>query len=149
MQRFQFSPERTLAVRRLQREQERAALLKCHAERAAIARQEQAIRAERQSVEEAIARSLTIDASQVGTLAGWQARVRAALTHIAGMIRQADERIAQQQARLQEAERRVKLLERLRERRLAAWQTEADREREALAAEAYLARLIRERRSHL
>jgi len=39
-----------------------------------------------------------------------------------------------------EAQRRVRLLERLRERRFSEWEAELNRELEALAAESYLAR---------
>ena len=51
--------------------------------------------------------------------------------------------IAAQQKAMLEARRRVRLLERLKERRLAEWQTSADQEIEQLASESYLAAWVR------
>jgi flagellar export protein FliJ len=46
-----------------------------------------------------------------------------------------------------EAQRKVKLLERLRDRRMTEWTAACDRELEEIAAESHLARLMSERRS--
>jgi len=51
--------------------------------------------------------------------------------------------IAGQQKAMLEARRRVRLLERMKERRLAEWQAAADREIEQLASESYLAGWVR------
>jgi hypothetical protein len=48
--------------------------------------------------------------------------------------------LAEQEARMLEARRRERLLERLKDRRLAAWVVAWDRELEAFAGEAFLAR---------
>lgn len=48
--------------------------------------------------------------------------------------------IAEQRQRLIEAERGVRLLEKLKERRLAEWNVEATKELESLASESFLAR---------
>jgi hypothetical protein len=58
-----------------------------------------------------------------------------------------ERRIAAQHERVLEARRNCRLLERLRARAWNAWQAEADRETEALAAEAHLARWGRERKA--
>jgi flagellar export protein FliJ len=47
-----------------------------------------------------------------------------------------------------EAQRKVKLLERLRDRRMTEWTSACDRELEEIAAESHLARLMSERRLH-
>jgi hypothetical protein len=49
-------------------------------------------------------------------------------------------RIGEQQKRVMEARRRVELLDKLREKRWTAWNTELAREIEAQAGEAYLAK---------
>jgi hypothetical protein len=49
-------------------------------------------------------------------------------------------RLAEQETRMVEARRRERLLERLRDRRLAAWVVARDRELEEFAGEAFLAR---------
>jgi len=51
--------------------------------------------------------------------------------------------IAGQQKKMLEARRRVRLLERMKERRLAEWHAAADRELEQLASESYLAGWVR------
>jgi hypothetical protein len=50
------------------------------------------------------------------------------------------EELASRQAAMLEARRHCRLLERLKERRLAEWQAGADREMEAVASESFLAR---------
>lgn len=49
-------------------------------------------------------------------------------------------RITQQQRKVMEADRRKRLLDRLKERRIAEWAAEVDKEWESMAAETYLAR---------
>ena len=56
-------------------------------------------------------------------------------------------RAVSQQRAVVEARRRVRLMEQLEERRFRAWQADAGREQENLAAELYLARWKRLRRS--
>lgn len=51
-----------------------------------------------------------------------------------------EKQIEAQRERLIEAERAVRLLEKLKERRLAEWNIEANKELESLAAESFLAR---------
>jgi uncharacterized sporulation protein YeaH/YhbH (DUF444 family) len=51
--------------------------------------------------------------------------------------------LAAQQALMLEARRRCRLLERLKERRLAEWQSARDREMEVLASESFLAQWSR------
>jgi flagellar export protein FliJ len=52
-------------------------------------------------------------------------------------------RIEAQRERVLKAERDLRLLERLRDRRLAEWRVTSDREQEALATESFLARWMR------
>jgi broad specificity phosphatase PhoE len=54
------------------------------------------------------------------------------------------ERIAAERAQVLKAERDVRLLEKLREKRLGEWQAAADREMEALASELFLAKWRRQ-----
>jgi flagellar export protein FliJ len=62
-------------------------------------------------------------------------------------LAQLEQQIALQTATLREAERKVKLLEKLKQRRLVDWTSERDKELEAAAAESYLARFLSERRA--
>ena len=146
MKKFTFSLDRVLAWRRLQLDQERAALEKLLFDHNALVQREQFVRTKRRTYEEGLARSLHFDAREVVTLPQWQSQVLKSLSALASEQQQMKPRIAQQQEKIREAERKVKLLERLRERRHDAWKIELGKEEEAFAAEAYLARCIRLRR---
>jgi flagellar export protein FliJ len=62
--------------------------------------------------------------------------------HIDEKERQFRAAIDRQRAVVVEADRRVKLLERLRERKFHEWKTESERELDALAADSHLARIV-------
>jgi hypothetical protein len=57
-----------------------------------------------------------------------------------------DAQLQRQKAIAMESERKVRLLEKLKDKRLTAWQSACDRELEELAADSYLARLAAMRR---
>jgi flagellar FliJ protein len=68
--------------------------------------------------------------------------------HAARIVRQIDvkktelaKHIDKQRSAVREAERNVKLLDRLRDRKFQEWRAESDRELDALAADSHLARL--------
>lgn len=143
MKRFSFSLDRVLTWRRLQRDQERAKLDKLLSQRAALETRAAAIRRERLALERNLSVALHFDSSSVSTMPQWQRRVSASLQATVNESRQLEPRIEQQLAQFRLREREVRLLERLREKRLQAWQAEVSREEEAFAAEAYLARCIR------
>jgi flagellar export protein FliJ len=78
-------------------------------------------------------------------LAGFRLHTRKQEQEIARLRAEAQTNLDARQATMLEARRRCRLLERLRERRLAEWQTAYDRELEELAGESYLAGLARRR----
>jgi septal ring factor EnvC (AmiA/AmiB activator) len=147
MKKFAFPLDRALNWRRLQSERERAELEKLAGEGQAIAGREKRMRSERAEQEHGLAHGLYLDSAYVATLPRWQQQVKQSLAEIAAEQRAADARVAAQREKFQETERAVRLLERLRERRLANWEMELAKEEETFAAEAYLARCIRLRRS--
>jgi flagellar export protein FliJ len=83
--------------------------------------------------------------NDLAALAGFRLHTRRQEQEIARLRAEAQKKLEAQKATLLEARRRCRLLERLRERRLAEWQTACDRELEELAAESYLAGLARRR----
>jgi len=83
--------------------------------------------------------------NDLAALAGFRLHTRRQEQEIARLRAEAQKKLEARQATLLEARRRCRLLERLRERRLAEWQTACDRELEELAAESYLAGLARRR----
>lgn len=148
MKKFAFPLDRALNWRRLQSDQERTSLEKLTGEGQAIAVREKRVRSERAEQERGLAHGLYLDSAYVATLPRWQQQVKQSLLDIAAEQRAVDARVATQREKFQEAERAVRLLERLRERRVASWESERAKEEETFAAEAYLARCIRLRRSN-
>jgi flagellar export protein FliJ len=86
-----------------------------------------------------------LSGNDLAALAGFRLHTRRQEQEIARLRAEAQKKLEARQATLLEARRRCRLLERLRERRLAEWQTACDRELEELAAESYLAGLARRR----
>ena len=145
MKRFTFTLERMATWRRLQRDQECANLEKLFTDRSTLDQQRDRIGQQREEMEKAIAYGAFLDASTVTTLPQWQKHTIASLSAISGQRQQLEARIERQQIKVREAERQVKLLERIREGRYAAWHGELLKEEEAFAAEAFLAKCVREK----
>jgi flagellar export protein FliJ len=143
MKRFSFGLERILEWRRVQRDEEALALQKALSERAAVVDRERALRHERDRYVTGLANALHFDADEVATLPHWQLRVKTTLEKMAAAIAEADARVAGQRDKMREAERKLQLLERLRDKRLGEWKAALDREEEAFASEMYLARSAR------
>jgi flagellar export protein FliJ len=147
VKKFSFSLDRVLAWRRSERELVQAGLGKLIAEREALARRADSIRGERAAYERSLANALHFDGGSVPTLPNWHTRVDRSLTELAAQLDQTRVRMEQQMERLREAELKVKLLEKLRDRRLDDWKTALNLEEENQAAEAYLARFARLKRA--
>jgi hypothetical protein len=147
MKRFSFPLDRILAWRSLQRDEEQLNLKKVLTERDELLRKERAVRDERSDSEQALAHALHFDAQFVSTLPRWQMRVKAVLIQMASDVVKMETRAVAQRAKLREAERKVQLLERLREQRLGDWKAGIEREQEAFAAETYLAQSSRLKRA--
>jgi flagellar protein FliJ len=143
MQRFQFRLAGVLGWRALQLELEERKLEALVAERRQGEAEAERVAARRRDAE----RLLASDSIEGQELAALDAH-RDSLARAAGRLRaaaaQRERRIAEQRARVLEADRRVRLLERLKERRLAAWEIEAARELDTLASETYLAKFTAE-----
>jgi flagellar export protein FliJ len=144
MQRFRFRLASVLSWRALQLEVEETKFRALFAERARIEAEIIQLGENRREAD----RMLTADSVEGQELAALDAHRHAlarAVERLRASSADCERRIAQQRAKVVEAERHVRLLERLKERRLAEWQIESDRELETLASEAFLARWVRER----
>jgi hypothetical protein len=75
----------------------------------------------------------------LAALGGFRLHVKMQQREIAARRAERQKALEAQQAVMLEARRRCRLLERLRERRLAEWQAASDREVEEVAAESFLA----------
>jgi flagellar export protein FliJ len=147
MKKFSFPLDRVLHWRRLECERERAKLEGLIDERKQIEARIATLEGQRQTTTREFASARCITGAEVATLVHWQAQTRRILEQFTAERARASERIQQQEKAIRDAEGRVKLLERLREKRHDMWKVDLAREDEALAAEAYLGRCIRLRRS--
>jgi len=140
MQSFQFRLERILSWRRREFEAEEARLgpLVAEQKRLEAARQE-ILAAWDRAGKELLARD-RVDGGDLAALGGFRVRLERDLETNARERREAAERLAAQQARVREAHRRVRLLEKLRHRKLEEWRVAWNRELENFAGEAFLAR---------
>lgn len=146
MQRFRFRLASVLGWRILQLEIEEGKLEALFAERRRRQEEIAAVGEQRRNAE----RVLRADSVDGQALAALDAH-RHAMVRLGERLRtqaqDCERRIAAQQVKVLEAERRVQLLDRLKERRLEEWRLEADREQETLASETFLAKWVRERKT--
>src|SRR5207248_352992 len=81
-----------------------------------------------------------IAAGDLAALGAFRLRVRSQESELARRREESARLLAAQQKLMLEARRRCRLLERLKDRRLAEWKSACDHELEEVAAESYLAR---------
>ncbi len=139
MRGFQFSLERVLSWRRTELRVEEARLGPLAAERARLeAAHVEIVRAHMHAQEDLLA-SGPVDGAQLEALAHYRVRLEKQKIVVEEKAQQCREQIAAQQTRIVEAQRRARLLEKLRGRRLEEWRSAADGEMESFAGEAFLA----------
>ena len=147
MKKFHFPLERVLTFRRLQRDLERAALEKSLGEVRRIEELAQEVRREAEATaRDVISRSPDepLDGTQLGGLDGYQHYLKRVAHDVEVHRQRAETAASQQRQKLVEAERRMKVLEHLQERARDEWKHALSKEVEDLAAEAFLARRVRE-----
>jgi len=140
MKAFCFALENVLAWRRSELER---AELQFQRSAAALAAVEQAIaelNAEGIRTEILVRGWSPVSGSDLAALGAFRNRLHQRRGELADRQSACLGRLGAERAALLEARRRVRLLERLRERRWKDWRTAADKEMEALAAETHLAR---------
>lgn len=144
MQRFHFRLASVLGWRTLQLELEEGKLEALFAERK---RREAELTGlgEREREAERVLSLESIDGQVLAALDAHRAGLRRSAARIQAACAECERHILAQRACVTEAQRKVKLLERLKECRLAEWQVQADRELETLASEMFLAKWVRER----
>ena len=140
MKRFEFPLERVLAWRRTQAAVEQSKLDQVQAELSNLIAQANQVALQR----EAASRTIHTSGSATGAeLARLDTYRQAAATEIHSLEHRREEcreRLDRQAVVIADRRREVKLLERLKERRLATWKAQLSREIEQDAAEAYLSR---------
>jgi flagellar biosynthesis chaperone FliJ len=140
MQRFQFRLDRVLQWYRKKCRMEESRLAVCLGLVLAVERNIAQLEAERAAIERELLQRSAIPAADFLNLGRYRLRAGKEAIEFAEERRQRLSSAAEQRARVQRVQQRVKLLEKLRERRLAEHTAAAGKELENAAADAYLAR---------
>ena len=144
MRRFQFRLDSVLGWRTVELDLAKGRLEQLFTERRRCDEDARAIEARQRESAQLIA-AKTLDGQQLAALSYHRHYLEREAARMAAQRADCAKRIAAQQQRVAEAERKVRLLERLRERRLAEWTLEFNREMEALASETFLSKWAREK----
>lgn len=143
MKSFQFPLEKALELRRMQLELEEAKHKRQVAAVAAIDRRRAEIEASGVRAEVEVRGWSPIQSGDLAALGNYRLKVKAEDAALARHRLDAGQKLAEQQKTMLEARRCCRLLERLKERRLAEWTAGRDKELDEIAAESYLARWSR------
>ncbi len=150
MKRFDFPLERVRRWRQTEMDLEQAALEALFAERHRLEQAardlEDRVRAAREALWQSATPGATVNPRRLVELDEYRSYVRREQNRLRRLGQQLHVQIVQQQAKLMEARRRHRLLDRLRERALAEWEAGYQKELEETASELYLAKQARERR---
>jgi len=139
MNAFRFPLQKALDLRRMQLDQEQAKFKQEAETVAALDRQRAESEASGIRAEIDVRQWGLVDGSDLRALDRFRLRVKADGGRIAQQRVAAARALEAQQEAMLQARRRAKLLERLRERRLAEWERAHNRELEELASESFLA----------
>lgn len=140
MKRFGFPLERVRLWRHTELELELARMAPLQAELAALHRRRRALADERAAAEAAVLGSGRIRPDELVALDAYRHWAEREDGRIGALADECVRRIEAQRARILEARRRAELLDRMKDRALAAWKTALDHEQEALAAELFMGR---------
>jgi hypothetical protein len=144
MRRFQFRLDSVLGWRTVELEIEEGRLEQLFAERRNWDAQALAVEDGRRDAARVLTAE-TLDGQQLAAFSFHRRHLEREAGRIAGRRADCEKRIALQQRKVAEAERKIRLLERLKERRLAEWTIEFNRELEAQASETFLSKWVRGR----
>ncbi len=139
MRAYQFRLQRALEWRRTQLDMEENRLRQAAAVLEAMALEAVKIELVKSRAEVSVRQSPAVDAGDLWALGAYRQRLLAELQALAQRRQDAEKKLADQRRKVLEAQRRVRLLENLDQRRRAEWSRQQDREIEALASESFLA----------
>ena len=137
---FEFRLEKVLRWRQAQLEVEQFSLGRLAAECARWDARLTHLDKEREGAEQAVLASRTVGGTELGALARYQERLHKEKQIAAGRLLQSEQKMEKQRERLLAARRGFRLLEKLRQVRRTEWEAAVNREFDALADEAFLAR---------
>jgi flagellar export protein FliJ len=142
---FRFSLQRVLDLRRRQLDLEETKLRSHAAEIAALDRERAGLEASAISAELQVREWSALEGGDLTALGNFRLHIQRREAEISARRSQYQQKLEEQRKLVLEAQRRCRVVERLKERRLSEWQSAQDREIEAAAAESYLAQWSRER----
>ena len=128
MKGFQFRLERVLGWRRTELEMEENRLKQLHAALAAIDQERTGLESARDQAGRALMARATVDGADLQSLSAYRAAVKLQCARLQQKRRQGEQETAAQQEKLLAARRRLRLLENLKDRRLAEWKYETERQ---------------------
>src|SRR2546422_1220826 len=140
MTRFHFPLAKVRDFRQRQLEMEEAKLEALHAERQALAAESAHLEKETEQTRLSLMVTGVAEAQELVASDLYLRHLSAGKKRLAARLEDWQARADKQQQAIVEARRRVRLLEKLQERKLREWQVGADREREDLASGLYLAK---------
>ena len=142
---FRFPLEKILHWRRVQLELEENELQRQAAALAELDRVRAELEAAAIRTELQVREWSPLSGRDLAALSGFRLHVQHEERALAARRAERQKQLDAQQQAMLEARRRCRLLERLRERRLAEWRLASDRELEQFAGECYLAGVVRQR----
>lgn len=142
---FHFRLEKVLEWRRIELEQEEARFRSQSDALAAIDRRRAELEAGGIRAEVQVREWNPLAGNDLTALSAYRAHVRRSESRLSAERQACQGALAERKVALLEAQRRCRLLERLKERRHAEWREGVDRELQELASESFLARWNRER----
>lgn len=131
MKSFRFRLDRVLDWRRTELEMEETRLKQMHAALAALDREKAALETARDDAGRAVVNSRSVYGAELQLLSGYKVAVKRLSARLDQKRRAGEQAAAAQQQKLLEARRRLRLLENLKDRRLAEWKYETERQMEA------------------
>jgi len=136
---FRFRLEKVLDWRRARLELEEMNYRRHAAILAEVDRQDAEVQSAAQTAEQRVREWTPVAGFELDALDAFRLHAQRKRKDLAANRAEALRRLAAQQAVMLEARRNLRLLERLKERRLAEWRAALDKETEETAAESYLA----------
>lgn len=149
MKRFEFRLQRVLDLRRQQAEAGRAHLRSLLTAYERLGHEIRSLDTQLQEARAHVRHAPSSAGEDYITLSYFESHLQRRTTAIETRRQQLNRQIAEQRAHLLEAERKLKLLEKLEARRRTEWSVEHDKEIETISAESHLARLQSYRRHSL
>ena len=145
MNAFRFNLERVLELRRRQLDAEESRFRRQTAALAELDEARAGLEAAGIAAEREVRAWQPVAGRDLAALGEFRLHVGERERELRARRAECEREVAARQRDMLEARRRCRLLEKFKERRLAEWRAAADREIEALAAEAFLARWNQER----